>query len=216
MPEDYPDNVIVRMYFGKVCDKTITEQQFRDRLSELWGVNSNYSIITTNATGDSSKVSYIMSIPPNGLIHIPETWPEAPRCSVPGDQKCSAFLQCRVINSSGSVSGVNRQLGTGLPPEPIPECTGGRKYDEFTKQCICGDGSMWNAENNHCETNPLTVAPEKKEEVKKEIPWAWILLGGIILTGGILSVAAFNSKSKSESLRLPSEEEDENLAVASY
>lgn len=215
MREDYPDNVIVRMYFGKVCNGTITEQQFRDRLSELWGANSDYPIIVANATGDRSKVSYIMNIPPNGLIHIPETWPELPRCAADGSQQCSAFMQCRVNSVSGSLSGINRQLGTGLPPEPIPECTGGRRYDELTKQCQCGDGSKWDSEKNQCVTDPLTTTPEKKEEPKKEFPWPWVILGGIILTGGILSVAAYNSRSKSDESELSSEDSDK-LAVTSY
>lgn len=116
---DYVDNIIVRLYFGKVCDGTLTEEQFMDRLAELWGANSNRELVRVKAIGDSNKTSTIMNVNnPNTMIRIPSHWPENPTCDIRANTKCKLFSQC--IRYTDIVAQSN--VGVSGPPIGVGSC----------------------------------------------------------------------------------------------
>ena len=114
---DYVDNIIIRMYFGKVCDGTLTEKQFMDRLHELWTVNPNYKLVKVKAIGDPSKSSTVMDVrDSSALINIPGNWPESPSCDIKANSKCKLFSQCMryndvVAQSNVGISGLPNRIG---------------------------------------------------------------------------------------------------------
>jgi len=73
--EDFFDNNLVRCMFGAVCRNQISEEDFRDKLAELWGANPHIPMYYAD-WGDGN-VSYIMT-PGPWDIKIPGNWPDFP------------------------------------------------------------------------------------------------------------------------------------------
>lgn len=73
--KDFFDNHIVRCMFGAVCKKQITEDDFRNRLAELWGANPNIPIHF--ADWGNGITSYVLA-PGPWQIKIPGNWPDYP------------------------------------------------------------------------------------------------------------------------------------------
>jgi len=85
--KDFFDNNLVRCMFGAVCKNQISEEDFRDKLAELWGANPQIPIY--QADWGNGNISYVLA-PGNWDIRIPYTWPDFPKYI-----KCSDYDKCK-------------------------------------------------------------------------------------------------------------------------
>jgi len=224
--KDYVDNIIVRMYFGKVCDGTLSEQQFMQRLHELWAVNPYYKLVKVKAIGDSSKISTVMDIKDsNTLINIPTDWPENPTCDIRANSKCRLFSECIRLNDVPGQSEARTVVNTLV-----------NSFNEYSSQQannsdIQGPASIRIFDSIYQPTplehriqrlkdrrpdlfddvgvsgppidtgnigEPVSENVTSDDLVKqaKDIPWGWIAIGGLAFVGSIIMIAAIKSSNE--------------------
>ena len=73
--DDFLDNKLTRACFGYVCKKQITDEEFQDRLAELWGANPDVPLHYAELA--DGKIAYVMKPGLYG-VKIPANWPDHP------------------------------------------------------------------------------------------------------------------------------------------
>ena len=205
---DYADNIIVRMYFGKVCDGTLTEQQFMQRLHELWAVNPQYKLIKAKSIGDSSKISTVMDVrDKRATINIPGNWPDSPSCSIKANSKCKSFGQCVRYNDIVAQNHVGisapQNVGVGAIENNNVGLSGTTQNNNVglsgPVEHIFGMGSsdlgIGDVTNNNIQQGATSTDLSNQA---KDIPWGWIALGGLGFVGAVIMIAAIKSKNESD------------------
>jgi len=215
--KDYVDNIIVRMYFGKVCDGTLSEDQFMQRLHELWAVNPYYKLVKVKAIGDPSKISTVMDIKDsNTLINIPINWPENPTCDIRANSKCRLFSECIRLNDvpgqseartvvNTLVNSFNEYSSQRANNSDIQGPTSIRIFDSISQPNFNVGVSGPIDTDNTGEPVSENVTSDDLVKQAKDIPWGWIAIGGLAFVGSIIMIAAIKSSneygSSSEGIR---------------